>query len=112
MNKYIVAALVLFTVPAFAEERMVMRHLEPKQTKSISFDAPKGKSQITVYSEASNAQFSCKLSDENGQASEKPNTNKCEFSLDLKEPITVKLSLTNSSMTDPVDCRASFVSVK
>lgn len=98
----------MLAVPALAEDRMVMKHLEPKQTKTISFEASKGAAQIVVVSSTPSELFTCKLIDDQS-SSVKENTNKCEFSLNLKEPSTLKLNLINNS-DSPVDCRASFTS--
>lgn len=95
---------MLLAIPALAEDRMVMKHLEPKQTKTISFDAPKGKSELVVVADGS---INCKLTDEVNPPIVKENTGKCEFSFDFKEAGSFKLSLSNIS-DNPVDCRASF----
>jgi hypothetical protein len=105
INKFLFVLLLSGT--AIADDMTAIRHLEPRQTKVVMFDVPKGKSHITVDSDTAGATFDCSMSKEDGQSYVKTDTNVCEFFIDFDIDHNLKLRITNKTIK-PVECRAAF----
>lgn len=111
MKKLIIAALVTFCGTALADDFTYMKHLEPKQTKTINLAFVKGKYYVEVKSDTDKAIFDCNMFKEDGQEYSKTNTNVCDFYIDIDINHKLKLNIKNDTI-HPIDVTAKVTYLK